>query len=111
MAAKTENDDYIRRHLERFTEEIRETVEEVRLELFQIPREQTERNETDVKKVFQELLKGFDAYDIRPIETQLEILRQIELGEREQELFAAAEAACSDLEYERGSELLSEFAE
>lgn len=111
MAAKTENDDYIRRHLERFTEEIREAVEEVRLELFHIPMEQTERNETDVKKVFQGLLKGFDAYDIRQIETQLEILRQIELGEREQELFAAAEAACSDLEYERGSELLSEFAE
>lgn len=111
MAAKTENDDYIGRHLERFAEEIRETVAEVRFELSNIPKEQARGDETDIKKVFSGLWKGFSAYDIGQIESQLEILRQLELGEREQELFAAAEAACNDLEYEQGSELLSEFAE
>ena len=109
MAAKLENRSYMERHLERFLQEMQETIEEVKQELAQIPVEPASSDETDAGKLFAKLKEGFDHYDMSKIEDSLDALRQMPLGEQEREILMKAEMACDDFEYERGSELLETF--
>lgn len=58
MAAKLENRSYMERHLERFLQEMQETIEEVKQELAQIPVEPASSDETDAGKLFAKVKRG-----------------------------------------------------
>lgn len=107
MAAKTGNMAFIQSHLADFLRELSEAVEDVRLELAQIPEvEEPVRQEIyETKELWEHLKQGFDTYNIKQIEESIRLLEEAVLSEDEIRLLEQAKEACEDLDYERGSAL------
>lgn len=109
MAAKAENVSFIEAHMGDFLQQLAETIGDVREELAQLPPVVTPiRADRGKEELFAELKAGFDAYNLEQIEKNIRMLKNTELSEAERALLSEAEDACEELDYERGSEILSE---
>lgn len=109
MAAKTGNLAFIQSHLADFLRELSEVVEDVRMELAQIPVvEGTMKQEINgTKELWERLKEGFDTYNIKQIEESIKLLDEVVLPAEEKQLLEQAKAACEDLDYEKGSGLFA----
>ena len=113
MAAKTENIRYLENHMTEFMETIRHTLESVEDELKSMPQE-TSGEETatgdapeEKQQILAQLREAFDACDLNGIEQGLSLLARVRLTAEERKLLAELHAAYENLDYEKGSELLS----
>lgn len=106
MAAKTENLAFIQSHMADFLSALSEAVEDVRLELEQLPLEEEPAKQEiyGTKELWEQLKEGFDTYQ-RQIEESIRLLDTAVLSVGETELLKQAKEACEDLDYERGSGL------
>lgn len=107
MAAKTGNLAFIQSHLADFLRELSEVVEDVRMELAQIPVVEgaAKQESNGTKELWGKLKEGFDTYNIKQIEETIRLLDGVILSEEESQRLEQAKAACEDLDYEKGSEL------
>ncbi len=109
MAAKDKDIEYIRKNLCYFLKELEAVLAEIEKEKNAIPIEKKEvqKESVSVQTLFIELKKGFDAYNLKKIEDILELLGEAELTFEQKELLDQLQQACDEMEYEKGSELLS----
>lgn len=109
MAAKTENMDYIRRHLQDFRKDLEYAVKETREELANIPSVGNEilSESIDKKEMFARLKAGFDNYELGEIEECIATLECAVLTAEELEFLEKAKGACNEMDYEAGSALFS----
>lgn len=114
MAAKTENIQYLEKHMTEFLETIRHTLESVEDELKNLPQEiQGEGAATaedipeEKQQILAQLREAFDACDLNGIEQGLSRFARAHLTAEERELLTELHAAYENLDYEEGSELLS----
>lgn len=111
MAAKDGDSKYICTNFDYFLQKLEEALVEVAKKKEAIPLEKikaTEKKES-VEELFLELKKGFDSYNLKQIENVLALLEDFELSEAQKELVTLLQQACDELEYEKGSELLSDI--
>lgn len=108
-AAKDGDVEYIRRNLDYFLQKLEEILTEIAKAKEAIPVEkaQTVEKKENAEELFWELKKGFDSYNLKQIENVLALLEELELSEAQKDLLVLLQQACDELEYEKGSELLS----
>ena len=113
MAAKTDNFTFVDSHIERFTGELRNALEEVKNELARMPIQTdmlTPLQETQtVEVLFTGLKEGFENYDMTKIEDNLHALGTSDLNDKQRQILEKVRAAYEELEYETGAELLKDF--
>jgi CheY-like chemotaxis protein len=114
MAAKTENIRYLEKHMTQFLETIRHTLESVEDELKNLPQEiqgedaaTAEGTPEEKQQILAQLREAFDAFDLNGIEQGFSRFARIRLTAEERELLTELYAAYENLDYEKGSELLS----
>ena len=114
MAAKTENIRYLEKHMTQFLETIRHTLESVEDELKNLPQEiqgedaaTAEGTPVEKQQILAQLREAFDAFDLNGIEQGFSRFARIRLTAEERELLTELYAAYENLDYEKGSELLS----
>ncbi|MBQ9119038.1 MAG: response regulator [Lachnospiraceae bacterium] len=110
MAAKTENHRFIENWLPDFLAEIRETVEEISLELMLLPKEeeQAEAFAASKEELFAQLKEAFDSYQLEQAQqaiAALSALPEAALVSEERERLEKARDACEEMDYELGSSL------
>ncbi len=115
MAAKTQNLSYIQSHMAEFLYELSKTLEDVKLDLKALPKEKVQQKDgaqqgaenVDVKELFAQLKSAFDAYALDQIEECIQNLESCVLSDEHTKLLSEVKEAYEDLDYEKGSELLS----
>lgn len=125
-AAKTGDRDYITEHLSAFLEQVKENLQQTEAKLAISQSARTTRpmiatdprvdgmgqeEERSISDLLTQLKEGFDAYDLSGIEALLSELECRNLSEQGVELLRKLKTAAADLEYEEGSELLSQVDE
>lgn len=109
MAAKTDNRRFIEENTDDFLLEIKETLDDVRMELLSLPEKKVEKSEDAIDELLERLWEAFDAFDLKNAEWCVEQLKVRELSEEEQILVEKLAAACDDIDYEEGCRLLEEY--
>ncbi len=109
MAAKTDNQRFILENMDDFLLEIKETIEEITEELATLPKREIKQSRETVTELFEKLKVAFDDFDLRGAETCIEQLQTRKLSVEEQKLVEQCAAACDDIDYEVGSELLEKY--
>lgn len=110
MAAQTGNVPFLESHMDDFIHAVCETLEDIEQELEEFPvidEPKAEETSGDTWGMFQELKTGFDTYDLGRIEACIERLENANLTQEEEKLLIQVRLACTELDYEGGSELLS----
>ena len=123
MAAKAEHWTYVEKHLDEFLNALVEVTEDVTKELTQITPEieridgEPEKEKvaptspTMVRDIFKNLLNAFESYDIAQIEYGINALSTVTLNQNESKVYSKVIDAYEELEYEQGSDILSEYLE
>ena len=90
-------------------------MEDVKLDLKALPKEKVQQKDgaqqgaenVDVKELFAQLKSAFDAYALDQIEECIQNLESCVLSDEHTKLLSEVKEAYEDLDYEKGSELLS----
>lgn len=110
MAAKTDNERYIDRHIGYFIEELENSLAQVRNELarmtFDTDTVTPKQQESSPEELFAALREAFESYDMAHIEEKLRLLHTLTLPPEQSRLLEKVQAAYDELEYEQGAELL-----
>ena len=109
MAAKTDNLSFIERNIEDFLLEVKETVEEIEVELATLPQMEIQVSDETIEELFIRLKEAFDEYDLKGIQDGLEQLKQRQLDGKQHDLYLKLAEACDDIDYELGSSILEAY--
>lgn len=115
MAAKSDTWSYVDEHMDEFLNSLCEVVEDATKELTQLaPQFEEEKAEEleenlDKNKILENLIHGFDEYDLREIEGGLEALSHVKKDSNLEALQVVLKTAYDNLEYEEGLRALEDF--
>lgn len=107
MAAKTQNMQFIEKHMPDFKKDLAEAIREAEEELANIPpvREAEGMGVINKEELFARLRAGFETYSLGEIEECIAALWHTALTAEEQALLERAKTACNEMDYEAGSAL------